>query len=96
LIKEFFENLKNVELSDKYGYASITKLALWFSGSSAKPIKKKLLMQGMRIVAPRESAIVSYIKGRGAMVGSRLEEVDEKSLRRGWVSSLEVALLCKP
>ena len=77
-VKEFLAKLKDIDLSGKYGFAFDTKLDSRFSGSAAKYIEKELASQGLRIVAPRESAIVSSIKERGAMVGSRLKEGEEK------------------
>ena len=77
-MKEFLEKLKNIDLSGKYGFAFDTKLDSRFSGSAAKHIEKELLNQGLKIIAPRESAIVTSIKERGAMVGSRLKEGEEK------------------
>ena len=77
-MKEFLEKLKHTDLSGKYAFAFDTKLDSRFSGSAAKYIEKELANQGLRIIAPRESAIVSSIKERGAMVGSRLKEGEEK------------------
>lgn len=77
-MKEFLEKLKDADLSGKYAFAFDTKLDSRFSGSAAKYIEKQLANQGLRIIAPRESAIVSSIKERGAMVGSRLKEGEEK------------------
>jgi flavodoxin len=76
--KEFLEKLQNVGLSGKYGFAFDTKLDSRFSGSAAKYIEKELANQGLSIIAPRESALVSSIKERGAMVGSKLKEGEEK------------------
>jgi flavodoxin len=76
--KEFLERLKNIDLSGKYGFAFDTKLDSRFSGSAAKHIEKELLNLRLRIIAPRESAIVTSIKERGAMVGSKLKEGEEK------------------
>lgn len=76
--KEFLEKLKGIGLSGKYGFAFDTKLDSRFSGSAAKHIEKELINQGFRMMAPRESAIVSSIKERGAIVGARLKEGEEK------------------
>jgi hypothetical protein len=59
-------------------FAFDTKLDSRFSGSAAKHIEKELINQGFRMMAPRESAIVSSIKERGAIVGARLKEGEEK------------------
>jgi len=77
-MKEFLVKLKVTDLSGKYGFAFDTKLDSRLSGSAAKYIEKELVNQGLRIIVPRESAIVSSIKERGAMVGSRLKEGEEK------------------
>jgi flavodoxin len=77
-MKEFLAKLKDTDLSGKYGFAFDTRLDSRFSGSAAKYIEKELVNQGLRIIAPRESAIVSSLKERGAMVGSRLKEGEEK------------------
>ena len=77
-MKEFLAKLKDTDLSSKYCFAFDTKLDSRFSGSAAKYIEKELDNLGFRIIAPRESAIVSSIKERGAMVGSRLKEGEEK------------------
>lgn len=76
--KEFLERLKNTDLSGKYGFAFDTKLDSRFSGSAAKHIEKELLNLRLRIISPRESAIVTTIKERGAMVSSKLKEGEEK------------------
>ena len=77
-IKEFLAKLKDIDLSGKYGFAFDTKLDSRFSGSAAKYIEKELVNQGLRIIAPRQSAIVFSIKERGAIVGARLKEGEEK------------------
>lgn len=77
-IKEFLAKLKDIDLSSKYGFAFDTKLDSRFSGGAAKYIEKELMNQGFRIIAPRESAIVSSIKEHGSIVGARLKEGEEK------------------
>ena len=77
-IKEFLAKLKDIDLSGKYGFAFDTKLDSLFSGSAAKYIEKELVDQGFRIIAPRESAIISSIKEHGSIVGARLKEGEEK------------------
>ena len=77
-MKEFISKLKGTDLSGKYGFAFDTKLDSRFSGSAAKYIEKALVNQGLKIIAPRESAIVFSIKERGAIVGARLKEGEEK------------------
>lgn len=79
-MKEFLGKLKDTDLSGKYGFAFDTKLDSRFSGSAAKYIEKELVNLGLRIIATRESAIVSSIKEGGSMVGSRLKEGEEKRI----------------
>jgi len=77
-MKEFLGKLKSVDLSRKYGFAFDTKLDSRFSGSAAKFIEKELNDLGLQMIAPRESALVSALKERGAVTGSRLKEGEEK------------------
>jgi flavodoxin len=76
--KEFLGKLKSVDLSGKCGFAFDTKLDWRFSGSAAKFIEKELSDLGLRIVAPRESALVSALKEAGTITGARLNEGEEK------------------
>jgi flavorubredoxin len=77
-MKEFLEKLKSIDPSGKYGFAYDTKLDSRFSGSAAQFIEKELSNLGFRIIAPRESAIVSSLKERGAITGARFKEGEEK------------------
>ncbi len=77
-MKEFLEKLKGADLSVKCGFAFDTKLDSRFSGSAAKFIEKELNDLGLRIIAPRESAIVFALKEAGAITGARLKEGEEK------------------
>ena len=77
-MKEFLAKLKDIDLSGKHGFAFDTKLDSRFSGSAAKYIENELVNQGFRIIAPRESAMVSSIKEHGSIVGARLKEGEEK------------------
>ena len=81
-MKEFLSKLRDISLSGKYGFAFDTKLDSRFSGSAAKHIEKQLSNLGLRIIAPRESAIVSSIKERGQVVGSMLKEGEEKRFEK--------------
>jgi len=76
--KEFLAKLKGVNLAGKYGFAFDTKIDSRLSGSAAKYIEKELNDQGVKIIAPRESAIVFAIKERGAIVGAKLREGEDK------------------
>jgi flavodoxin len=77
-MKEFLGKLKSVNLSGKCGFAFDTKLDSRFSGSAAKLIEKELSNKGLKIIAPRESALVFSLKERGATTGARLKEGEEK------------------
>jgi len=81
-MKEFLGKLKSIDLSGKYGFAFDTKLDWRFSGSAAKFIEKELNDLGLRIVAPRESAIVFALKEAGAIAGARLKEGEEKGFEQ--------------
>jgi len=77
-MKEFLGKLKSIDLSGKHGFAFDTKLDWRFSGSAAKFIEKELSNLSLRIIAPRESAIVFALKEAGAITGARLKEGEEK------------------
>jgi flavodoxin len=75
-MKEFLGKLKSTDLSGKYGFAFDTKFDAPLSGTAAKFIEKELKNLGLQIVAPRESAIVFGVKGKGG--GAMLKEGEEK------------------
>ena len=77
-IRDFLRKLNGIDLSKKYGFAFDTELDSRLSGSAAKFIEKELANHGFKIIASRESAIVSTIKERGAIVGARLKEGEDK------------------
>jgi flavodoxin len=77
-MKEFLRKLKGIDISGKHGFAFDTKLDWRFSGSAAKFIEKELNNLGLKVIAPRESAIVFTLKERGAITGARLKEGEEK------------------
>jgi len=77
-MKEFLGKLKSIDLSGKYGFAFDTKLDSRFFGSAAKFIEKDLDDLGLRIIAPRESAMVFALKEASAIAGARLKEGEEK------------------
>ncbi len=81
-MKEFIGKLKTIDLSGKYGFGFDTKLDSRLSGSAAKFIEKELISLGLRIIAPRESAIVFSLKERGAITGARLKEGEEQRFER--------------
>lgn len=81
-IREFLARLKAVKLAGKYGFAFDTKLDSRLSGSAAKYIERELISQDLRIIAPRQSAIVFAIKERGAIVSARLKEGEDKKFEQ--------------
>jgi len=62
------------DLPGKFGFAFDTKVDSRFSGSAAKLIEKELAKHGLKIIAPRESAIVLTEKG---INGAHLKEGEE-------------------
>lgn len=79
-MKAFLENLKNVDLSGKFGFAFDTKLSRPLSGSAAKLIEKDLKKVGLQLIAPSESAIVY---GTGTSMSSMtLKEGEEKKFEQ--------------
>jgi hypothetical protein len=57
-MKEFLDQLKDLDLKGKWGFAFDTKLDSIMAGSAAKFIEKKLTACGVDIIRPRSSAIV--------------------------------------
>jgi flavodoxin len=57
-MKAFLENLKNVDLNGKFGFAFDTRFEAPLSGSAAKGIEKELERCGLEMIAPRESALI--------------------------------------
>ena len=80
-MKEFLRKLKSINLSGKFGFAFDTKLDWRLSGSAAKFIEKELNNLGLQIIAPRQSAMVSTLKERGAITGATLKEGEEKRFK---------------
>lgn len=81
-LKEFLETIKGRDLSSKYGFAFDTRVNSRLSGSAAKLIEKELTSKGLRIVAPRKSAIVFTLKEMGSISGARLKEGEEKEFEQ--------------
>lgn len=76
-MKDFLDKLDGSGLSGKYFFAFDTKLDSRLSGSAGAFIEKKLRKEGLRIVAPRESAIVFNVKDGGSTRGAALKEGEE-------------------
>lgn len=71
--KDFLQRLTG-DLSGKFGFTFDTKIDNRFSGTASKLIEKQLTDFGLRIIAPRESAIVFT---EGGTKGARLKEGKE-------------------
>jgi flavodoxin len=76
-MKEFLKDTKGTDLSGKLGFAFDTKLDSRMSGSAAKYIEHALDDLGVRIIAPRESALVTNQKTKGQITGATLKEGEE-------------------
>jgi flavorubredoxin len=82
-MKQFLEKLELLDLRGKFGFAFDTKIDSRFSGSAAKTIEKKLDESGMRIVLPRESAIVEGNTKVANLKASEEKRFQEIGLRLG-------------
>jgi len=76
-IKDFIARLDGAGLAGKWAFAFDTKLDWRISGSAAKFIEKELKRLGLRILAPRESAIVSSPAGKDRAIATKLKEGEE-------------------
>jgi len=81
-MKEFLGRLKGNELSGKCGFAFNTKVDSRFSGSGAKFIEKDLERLGLRILEPRESAIVVGSRGKDGANVTTLRKGEEERLHQ--------------
>ncbi len=74
-MKDFLLKLEGVQgLRGKYAFAFDTKFASRLSGSASKYIEKSLKELGMKIVRPRQSAIVD--KTEGPLGGGEVESFE--------------------
>ena len=78
--KAYSGKLKSIDLSGKYCFAFDTKFDSRMSGCAAKFIEKQLNSLGLKIITPRESAIVFGIKEKEG--GARLREGEEKRFKQ--------------
>ncbi len=81
-IKEFVAKLDGAGLAGKWAFAFDTKLDWRISGSAAKFIEKELKRLGLRILVPRESAIVFSPPAREGARITKLEEGEEQRFQR--------------
>lgn len=77
-IRKIFDDLKGVNLGEKFCFAFDTRLDSRLSGSAAKYIQKEFTNLGLNIGAPYESATVHSIKERGSICRAKLKEGEEK------------------
>lgn len=77
-MKDFLEKLQGTDLSGRYGFAFDTRLDSRLSGSAGAYIEKKLTKAGLRVIAPRESAIVFRVKGGGETGAAALREGEDR------------------
>ncbi len=85
-MKKLLEKLKGTDVEGKWGFAFDTKYKSRLAGNASKHIEKKLKKLGLRIIHPRESAIVTGKEGPlvegtedrfrkiGAEIGSLLKQ----------------------
>jgi flavodoxin len=76
-VKEFLRSVRGTSLAGKFGFAFDTKLDSHFSGSAAKYIEHTLDDLGLRVVARRESAIVTARREAGKITGAILKAGEE-------------------
>lgn len=81
-MKEFLDQLKEVDLKGKWGFAFDTKLDSIMAGSAAKFIEKKLKACGVDIIRPRSSAIVVARKEK-EKIKKKQVKIGEAILKEG-------------
>jgi flavodoxin len=77
-MKDFLGKLKGADFSGKYGFVFDTKVESRLSGAAGKSIEKELMNLGLRVVAPRESAIVSTSRDRTGITCATLKGGEEQ------------------
>ena len=77
-VKDFLKAISGVNMRGKFAFAFDTKLNSRMSGSAAKYIENALDDRGLRVIAERESAIVTSRKEGGKIVGADLRDGEEK------------------
>ncbi len=83
-MREFLERLTGAHLKGKYGFAFDTRRDHWLAGSAAGYIERGLKRLGLRMIAPRASAII-FTKTKAEIgdkkarrASAQLEEGEEK------------------
>ncbi len=77
-VKDFLHTMGDVDIGGKFGFAFDTKLDSRLSGSAAKYIEHALDDSGLRLIAVRQSAIVTSRRDGGKIVGADLREGEER------------------
>lgn len=77
-VKGFLKSMGGFDMGGKFGFAFDTKLASRMSGSAAKYIEHALDDRGLRVIADRQSAIVTSRRDGGKIVGAYLREGEEE------------------
>ena len=81
-MKEFLRSSRGINLAGRFAFAFDTKLESRLSGSAAKYIEHELDDQGLHVLAPRESALVTTVRQRGEITGASLKEGEEQRFER--------------
>ena len=76
-VKDFLDTMRGINMEGRFGFAFDTKLDSRLSGSAAKFIEHALDDRGLRMIAGRESAIVTSRKEGGKIVGAVLRDGEE-------------------
>ena len=88
-MKEFLDQLKDLNLKGKWGFAFDTKLDSIMAGSAAKFIEKKLKACEVDIIRPRSSAIVIERKEKEKIKKEQIK-IGEAILKEGMEEQFEV------
>jgi flavodoxin len=81
-MKDYVGRLAGSDFAGKLGFVFDTKLDSRFSGSAAKYIENHLTGLGLKMAAPRESAIVTTVRKGAAIAGAALREGEEERFFR--------------
>jgi flavodoxin len=87
-MKEFLDQLKDLDLKGHYGFAFDTKLDYIMAGSAAKFIEKKLKASGVDIIRSRSSAIVIARKEKEKIKKEQIK-IGEAILKEGMEEQFE-------
>lgn len=91
-MKDYLGRLKPDELKGMLGFAFDTRVDWRLSGSAAKYIEHVFDQNGVKKLAPRESAIVDTRKDGGTIAGAKLKDGEEERFHQIGVRLGRVAL----